>query len=294
VTVACGLTVAVGCAGSNDMEDDEIDGIWDAADMGDLGEVERLVGQSPDALEHTDCDGWTPLFWASQGGHLAVVRYLLDKGAAVNARSDTGFTALWFGSVQGHISVVKLLVERGGDPTLAGHGGTPLMGASFRGHVEVVRFLLGHASVKATINYAGSARETALWRACYWGRGGVVKALLESGADPTIANRDGTTPMAIAKDLDSLPAEATAEGRRECVVALEVSFCVPFLTFSCSTQCSVSWLRRWGIILGHGGRRRSGRICFGRPGRWPTSRGASRWPWRVGRGRRGRRWWTSR
>jgi ankyrin repeat protein len=31
------------------------------------------------------------------------------------------------------------------------------------------------------------------------GRGGVVRALLESGADPTIADNDGTTPMAIAK-----------------------------------------------------------------------------------------------
>jgi hypothetical protein len=57
-----------------------------------------------------------------------------------------------------------------------------------------------------------------------------VQALLESGADPTIADNDGTTPMAIAKqdpDDDDIECGASAEGRRECVAALKVSFCPP-------------------------------------------------------------------
>jgi ankyrin repeat protein len=58
--------------------------------------------------------------------------------------------------------------------------------------------------------------------ACYYGCGGVVRVLLEHGADPTIANDDGETPMAVAKenpDMDII----SAEGRLECVAALEVS-----------------------------------------------------------------------
>jgi hypothetical protein len=57
-------------------------------------------------------------------------------------------------------------------------------------------------------------------RRCGWacnrghGRGGVGGALRRSGADPS-------TPMAIAKD-DDLPHRVTAQGRWECVVALEV------------------------------------------------------------------------
>jgi hypothetical protein len=39
----------------------------------------------------------------------------------------------------------------------------------------------------------------ALLRACCYGRGGVVRALLESGTDPTFATNNGTTPTAIAK-----------------------------------------------------------------------------------------------
>jgi ankyrin repeat protein len=46
------------------------------------------------------------------------------------------------------------------------------------------------------------------------GRGGVVRALLESGADPTIADKDGTTPMAIAKQDPIFPNHPTHHLRR--------------------------------------------------------------------------------
>jgi hypothetical protein len=55
-----------------------------------------------------------------------------------------------------------------------------------------------------------------------------VRLLLEGGADPTIADNHGTTPMAIAKQdapppLHNYPQPSvSAEGRRECVAALEV------------------------------------------------------------------------
>jgi hypothetical protein len=56
----------------------------------------------------------------------------------------------------------------------------------------------------------------------------VARALLESGADLTIANDHGTTPMAIAKQdpppphLNHPQNSVSAEGRRDCVAALEV------------------------------------------------------------------------
>jgi ankyrin repeat protein len=119
---------------------------------------------------------------------------------------------------------VRLLVERGADPAIANHVGlTPLMTASAGGHLEIVRFLLGLPSAKATIDRRDNYGQTALWLACSTARGGVVRALLEGGADPTIADNGGTTPMAIAKQ-EPEPDGIFAEGRRECVAALEVSF----------------------------------------------------------------------
>jgi ankyrin repeat protein len=121
--------------------------------------------------------------------------------------------------------VVKLLLERGADPVIATRTGwTPLMEASSQGHLEVVRVLLGHPSAKATINHhRDDYGRTALWWACFNGRGEVVRELLENGADPTIASNAGITPVTIAKgDPDDARRD---EGRRECVAALEVRSC---------------------------------------------------------------------
>jgi ankyrin repeat protein len=119
---------------------------------------------------------------------------------------------------------VRLLLERGADPTIGSfERKTPLVAASENGHVETVRLLLGHSSGKATIDHRSVRGETALWWACFAGRGEVVRVLLQSGADPTTAHKDGTTPVAIAKRRFHV-CEGAA-GRRQCVAALEVRAC---------------------------------------------------------------------
>jgi uncharacterized protein len=204
-----------------------MDGIWLPAGEGDLAEVQRLVRQDPGLLEARDAGGATPLMWASQEGHVGVVRWLLDKGAALDELSGDGCTALHYACHQSQAPVVGLLLQGGADPTIANQNGTtPFINSCAEGHLEVVRVLLGHPGAKSVINHRTEDGQTALWCACYWGHGGVARALLESGADPTIANNNGITPMAITKQdphRDDIP-EISAEGRRECVAALEVSF----------------------------------------------------------------------
>jgi hypothetical protein len=52
-----------------------MEGIWRAAKAGDVGEVERLVGQDPGLLDARDrLFGRTPLKHASGGGRVGVVR----------------------------------------------------------------------------------------------------------------------------------------------------------------------------------------------------------------------------
>jgi ankyrin repeat protein len=199
--------------------------IWQAARAGDAVEVERLVGQDPGLLDARDSQGMTPLMWASKWNLMGVVQCLLDKGAATDERANGGWTALWLACFEGHLRVVRLLVEKGADPIIADEEGwTPLLVASFEGHLEVVRVLLGYPSVISGIDDTKRCGATALWGACHRGSVGVMRALLESGADPTIANKRGMTPVTIAKRHP--PAQSreniTAEGRRECVAALEV------------------------------------------------------------------------
>jgi ankyrin repeat protein len=223
------LDGACGCAGSRAMAD-----IWGAAAAGDVGEVQRLVGQDPGRLDARDGGGMTPLTLASREGHTGMVRWLVDNGAAINERTAGGLTALYYACFDGHAPVVKLLLERGADPTISTRGGmTPLVAASFGGHLEVVRLLLGLPSGQITVNHRNDHGQTALWWACYNGHGGVVRLLLESGADPPLETSSGTTPVAIAKEDN---AARLAEGRRECLAALEVSFRLP-LSSSLSPGC---------------------------------------------------------
>jgi uncharacterized protein len=213
--VASGRQSDHGCvAGSSAMGD-----IWEAAKAGDLGEVERLVGHDPSLLDAKDGRGQTPLILSSEKGHVGVVRWLLDRGAALNERDDDGFTALYLASCYGRGPVVALLLERGADPTIANNGNTtPLAIASYHGRTEVVRYLLARPSAVATINRRSDRGGcTALWWACLQGQGGAVRLLLKHGADPTIADNDGTTPMANAQN-----APFRVEGHRECIEALEV------------------------------------------------------------------------
>jgi hypothetical protein len=239
--------------------------IWRAAERGDLGEVERLVGQDPTllhAISGFQFSSWTPLVCAFGSGHVEVVRWLLDKGAAITQTSPNfwGQRTVFLASVDGRLPVVKWEME--GRWLGRDWAWTPLMAASRGGHVEVVRVLLRHPDAQMIINHRDHEGQTALMVACIWGHGRVVRALLESGADPTIPNNRGSTPMAIAK-IWSLG------GRRDCVAELKVRLSSAHFYY----QLAEAWLD----LLGGIPRRRSGPTCHGRPGRWPISRGAARW-----------------
>jgi ankyrin repeat protein len=161
--------------------------------------VERLLGQDPSLINARGYLDWTLLMGASFDGHVGVVRVLLGKGAAINEQGSYGTTAFSRASSEGRWSVLQLLLERGADPTLP-KDYSPLIRASEKGSIGIVHSLLKQPTVRATINIRCRFGQTALWSACFWGNPDVAKALLERGADPSIADEErGLTPMAIAK-----------------------------------------------------------------------------------------------
>jgi ankyrin repeat protein len=87
--------------------------IWYAAEAGDVGEVERLLGHATGLLNARDAYGETALMHASAEGHVEVARLLVVKGAALDKRDRRGRTALHLACRQGRAPVVRLLLESG-------------------------------------------------------------------------------------------------------------------------------------------------------------------------------------
>jgi ankyrin repeat protein len=168
----------------------QMTGLHLAAYFGLQGIVQRLLDCDAD-VKAANSEGETPLFQASQNGHLEVVRLLLDRGADVNTAASYGQTPLHLPT--GHVELVRLLLHHGADiKAVDSDGQTPLYQASENGHLEVVRLLLDYgADVKA----ANFKEETPLFLASENGHLEVVRLLLDRGADVKAVDSDGQTPL---------------------------------------------------------------------------------------------------
>lgn len=182
----------------------------------------------------THWDDSSGLHWAAAKGHLGLVRLLLDRGFCVDMRASThGTTALHYSAMHGHSAVVKLLLERGAavdvrdhvfketappdDTQRAGnrlvnlHGMTPLHYAAAMGQKDVVRLLLdAGASIeeRELVNL-----RTVLIVAAFCDQPGVVKVLLERGADITAVDRDGWSARNYAEAGDRTSIDGRPDSR---------------------------------------------------------------------------------
>ncbi|KAI3382144.1 hypothetical protein SNEBB_011137 [Seison nebaliae] len=101
-----------------------------------------------------DTCGRTPLFCACAKGHTQIVKYLVGKGADVNATEESGISCLHIASIMGHVDVTKILcsnpnININQTMQLPDDGGevTALDLASSQYHKEVSQVLRDHGAV---------------------------------------------------------------------------------------------------------------------------------------------------
>jgi Ankyrin repeats (3 copies)/Ankyrin repeats (many copies) len=153
----------------------QMTGVHLAAYFGLTGVIMALLKNrhNPDVK---DFWGRTPLWWATEKGHEAVVKLLLEKGAELESKDKWCQTPLSWAAERGDEAVVKLLLEKGAELESKDkdEGRTPLSWAAERGHEAVVKLLLEKGAELESEDKWG---QTPLWRAAVKGHEGVVKLL---------------------------------------------------------------------------------------------------------------------
>jgi serine/threonine-protein phosphatase 6 regulatory ankyrin repeat subunit B len=159
-------------------------------------------------VDSTGPVGMTLLMEAAEGGHLSVVKMLLQHMMAHNLLGAQGLeetdkgrrTVLYHASRKGHGEIVAVLLSQGAHVDIKDRWGmTPLMAAAEWGHVGVVKMLLQHMGGQG-LNQADNTGMTALLWASEKAREEIVRALLLAGADPTITDNKGRMPRAVAHE----------------------------------------------------------------------------------------------
>ncbi|MGH3456949.1 ankyrin repeat domain-containing protein [Aeromicrobium sp.] len=173
-----------------------------AADSGDADAAAIALREGAD-IEARDANRRTPLLLAATGDHAAVARLFVDLDADPDALDDRHDSAWLVTGVSGSVRMAKIVESAKPDFGLLNRfGGTSLIPASERAHDDYVAWVVEHTPVK--IDHVNELGWTALLEAVILGEGTkrwqrVVRTLLDAGADASIADKDGVTPLQHAR-----------------------------------------------------------------------------------------------
>jgi ankyrin repeat protein len=173
-------------------------GLQLAAHEGRAEDIARLIasGADPDVR---DGARRTPAHIAAFASQDDALSALAAGGADMNALDNRVYDVLTIAAVADDPEMVSLAMALGNKPDLitSVYDGTALIAAAHLGHHEVVARLVAGG---APLDHVNNLGWTALIEAVVLGDGGpdhtkTVQILVEAGADQTLADRDGVTPL---------------------------------------------------------------------------------------------------
>lgn len=177
-------------------------GLHAAAAKGDVAEIERLVASGADK-EATDGRGRTPLHVAAFQKRHDAARALLRLSAAPNSQEADRYDIITIAAVANDLPMLRIALEGGGNPRAitSRYDGTALIAAAHLGHADVVQMLI---AAGAPLDHVNNLGWTALIESIVLGDGGknhtdTLAALVRAGANLGIADRQGATPLVLAR-----------------------------------------------------------------------------------------------
>ena len=212
---------------------------------GNKKKVEEIIKNfnrnTGDNLEGSqDDNGYSPLFYAAEKGHIEIVKYLVELGVSIDAAGyATQKSPLGIAVYNGDIEIVKYLVEKGANIDKKDHMGNTILSKSLllpveckdkKKKMEILKYLIDkgadikesndtgetliHIAAKAEnldgidyllkkglkIEERNYKEQTPLHYAAYWGKLSGVKHLVAKGADINAGDRLGKRALDIARN----------------------------------------------------------------------------------------------
>ena len=172
--------------------------LYYAAFCGFYDLVECLIAKRPEQVNARGGYNLFPLQAALYKRQLPVANLLYRHGAVVDVQGENEFTPLFAASYLGQVDIMRWLLDHGENANALGdYRFTPLLHAVDAMQFEAVQVLLENNADINSQDYEGSTP-------LYWilsirsGDGklvGMVRRLLECGANPNICNKDHSTPL---------------------------------------------------------------------------------------------------
>jgi hypothetical protein len=173
-----------------------------AAWRGDAAAVRPLLAAGA-ALEARDARGRTAVHVAAHARRAEVLAALAGAGARLDVLDADRYDAVTIAAVADDEATLAALLKLGASArqVTGRYDGTALIAAAHLGHDGVVRQLI---AAGAPLDHVNNLHWTALIEAVVLGDGGprhqaTVRALLDAGADPRLADRHGATPLELAR-----------------------------------------------------------------------------------------------
>ena len=161
----------------------------------------QAIADMPDVDRAERRTGYTPLMMATLMGHRSAVSALLKRGANVNARDNEGATALLFVKDPG---IAMMLLKSEPDLNLASEDGVTVTHVLAANHsmAHVLRLAIAKGANPTVTDDEG---DTPLHVAA---TAEIVEMLVAAGADPNRQNADGKTPLLTTMEEGDMEAAA--------------------------------------------------------------------------------------
>lgn len=207
LAAACGLCAmaaapAAAQVAPNASEVVAYQGLHAAAYLGDVARIEKLVSAKAD-VHARDRHGRMPLHVAVFAKQRAAIRALVRAGANPDQLDSDRYDGVTIAAVADDEETLRLLLTLGASSKLvtSRYDGTALIAAAHLGHDGVVMQLI---AAGAPLDHVNNLHWTAVIESIVLGDGGArhkatLKALINAGANLQLTDRQGNTPMQLAK-----------------------------------------------------------------------------------------------